>query len=269
MLRKTRTLALPILMAAGTAACSTSFETPTTLSSTERLAPGERRLLAVEEYADSAALAEMGVLYLPPVSIAPQADIDGDLAPARLDDVRVRLSRDVCQRLARAGFDVRPMRSGMSDSGEAHDADIDGEVQAAVSGIRRNNIATTGVSRLLGAAVPGPLNPRVPLGIGALGVEAEILDRDGRQVAAIRWASRNHLASGGGVTTILDGPDAFTNLADVMDLSSVFADALGDLVDEARAGQDSVETETPRGTCDAYRDLIDADATPDPDMAPT
>ncbi|WP_297730562.1 hypothetical protein [uncultured Maricaulis sp.] len=268
MLRSLRTLALPMLVAAGSTACSTSFETPTTLSSTERLAAGERRLLAVEEYADSAALAEMGVLYLPPVSIAPQADIDGDIPPARLDDVRRQLSQDVCQRLARAGFDVRPVPTEAGESGEMPDVEIDGEVLASVSGIRRNNVATTGVSRLLGAAVPGPLNPRVPLGIGALGVEAEILDREGRQVAAIRWASRNHLASGGGVTTILDGPDAFTNLADVMDLSSVFADALGDLVAEARAGQDVVESETPRGTCDAYRELIDAEIAPQPEMSP-
>ncbi len=269
MLCNLRTLALPIFIAAGCAACSTSFETPSTLSTTERLAPGERRLLAVEEYADGAALAEMGVLYLPPVRLAPQADIDGDIPPARLVDVRRQLSRDVCQRLARAGFDVRPVRTQAGESGDGNDAGIDGEVFAAVSGIRRNNVATTGVSRLLGAAVPGPLNPRVPLGIGALGVEAEILDRGGRQVAGIRWASRNHLASGGGVTTILDGPDAFTDLADVMDLSSVFADALGDLVEEARAGRDAGEGATPRGTCNAYRDLINAEVAPDGDTPPS
>ncbi|OLF78297.1 hypothetical protein AWH62_15805 [Maricaulis sp. W15] len=246
---------LPLTLAAGTAACSTSFETPTTLSSSAHLVAGERRLLAVEEFADPAALAQLATLYLPPVVMAPAADIDRDISPARLDDVRLQLSRDLCQRLARAGFSVEPVRHQPGTTPVQR-----GDVIAAVTGIRRNNVATTGMSRLIGVAVPGPFNPRVPLGIGALGVEAEILDADGRQIAAIRWASQNHLASGGGVTTILDGADAFTDLADVMDLSSVFADALGDLVEEARAEEDTAERgETPRGTCNAYETLI-ADA---------
>jgi len=248
-----RRLVLLLIVAGATSACTTRFDAPSSLSSSEQLIAGERRLLAVEEYADGPALATMGRLYLPPVTLAAGADIDPDIPPARLDDVRRQLSRDLCQRLARAGFDVRPVASAPA-------VDMDGEVSAMINGIRRNNVATTGVSRLIGFAVPGPLNPRVPLGIGALGVEAEILDGEGRQVAAIRWASQNHLASGGGVTTILGGTDAFSDLADVMDLSSVFADAFGDLVEEARADGETVEAETPRGTCDAYRELIDAAA---------
>ncbi|WP_323761639.1 DUF3313 family protein [Maricaulis sp.] len=253
-----RRVALPVLqtlaLAVLVSACSTRFDAPSSLSSSEQLIAGERRLLAVEEYADGPALAAMGRLYLPPVTLATGADLDPDITPARLNDVRRQLSRDLCQRLARAGFDVRPA----IDPAET-ETRLDGEVRAAINGIRRNNVATTGLSRLIGVAVPGPLNPRVPLGIGALGVEAEILDRSGQQVAAIRWASQNHLASGGGVTTILDGTDAFSDLADVMDLSSVFADALGDLVEEARDDQGAVEADTPRGTCDAYRDLIDGE----------
>ncbi|WP_291845429.1 DUF3313 family protein [Maricaulis sp.] len=258
MLPKFASLALPLVAVLGLSACSTRFDAPSSLSTGAQLTAGERRLLAVEEYADGPALAAMERLYLPPVRLAPGADIDPDIPPARLDDVRRRLSRDLCQRLARAGFDVRPVLATAGDI----DMTVDGEVSAAISGIRRNNVATTGMSRLIGVAVPGPLNPRVPLGIGALGVEAEILDDTGRQVAAIRWASQNHLASGGGVTTILDGPDAFTDLADVMDLSSVFADALGDLLEEARADQDAavIEADTPRGTCDAYEALIDDEA---------
>ena len=61
------------------------------------------------------------------------------------------------------------------------------------------------------------------------------------------------------MTTILDGPDAFGNLADATELTSVFADAFGDLVVEARADREASEGETPRGTCDAYFDMIDAD----------
>lgn len=255
MFRRLTQIGLPALAALLASACSTSFDTPTTLSSTGQLAAGDRRLLSVEEYADGEALAGMDTLFLPPVRIAPGADIDDAIPPARLVDVRVQLSQDLCQRLARAGFSVLP--TGIPTEEET---DPDGEVSAAITGIRRNNVATTGVSRLIGVAVPGPLNPRVPLGIGALGVEAEILDGTGRQVAAIRWASQNHLASGGGVTTILDGPDAFSNLADVMDLSSVFADAVGDLVTEARDGREPARASTPQGTCNGYEALIEAEA---------
>jgi hypothetical protein len=251
--RIARQVFVPIGLAVAISACSTRFDAPSSLSSSEQLIAGERRLLAVEEYADRPALARMERLYLPPVALAVGADIDPDITPARLDDVRRQLSRDLCQRLARAGFDIRPVADPSGD-------EVDGEVSASIQGLRRNNVATTGLSRLIGVAVPGPLNPRVPLGIGALGMEAEILDSNGQQVAAIRWASQNHLASGGGVTTILDGPDAFSDLADVMDLSSVFADALGDLVEEARAGNETDRAETPRGTCDAYRDLIAGEA---------
>jgi len=238
--------ALPVAATALLCGCSTSFEAPTTLSATDQLEVGERRLLAVEEYADGESLAGMATLYIPPVRIASGAVIDEGISPARLSAVRRRISRDLCQRLARAGFEVQ----------STIDAP-DGRLSVAITGLRRNNVATTGISRLIGIAVPGPLNPRVPLGVGALGAEAEIFDPDGRQVAAIRWASRNHLASGGGITTILDGPDAFTDLADVMDLSSVFADAMGDLVTEARESAGAELTaETPRGTCDAYDALI-------------
>ena len=109
--------------------------------------------------------------------------------------------------------------------------------------------------------MPGPLNPRVPIGIGALGAEGEILGPDGTQLAAIRWASRNHLASGGGVTTVLDGSAAFGDLADANELAGVFADAFGDLVVEARAERETeaADGETPRGTCDAYFHMIDAE----------
>lgn len=129
-------------------------------------------------------------------------------------------------------------------------------LKATVTGLRRNNVATTGLSRAIGVAVPGPLNPRVPIGIGALGVEGEILGETGSQLAAIRWASQNHLASGGGITTIIDGPDAFGDLADATELAGVFADAFGDLVVEARADHQAEGGETPRGTCDAYFGMI-------------
>jgi hypothetical protein len=230
------------------AGCSTAFQTPSSLSRDDRLSEGERRLVPVLEYADGAALASVAELHVPLVVIAPEAEIDPRIGADRLDRLRANLSKDLCQRFARGGFSVVPEPDGEAETVR---------LEAAITGLRRNNIATTGLSRAIGVAVPGPLNPRVPVGIGALGAEGEIVGPDGTQLAAIRWASQNHLASGGGVTTILDGPDAFGDLADATELSSVFADAFGDLVVEARGDFAAQEGETPSGTCDAYFDMVE------------
>ena len=227
------------------AGCSTSFETPTGLSDTTRLSEGERRLVPVLEYADGAALAAIDTLYVPLVELSAGAEFDDRLTPERLDYLRAVLSREICQRFARGGFTILP---------DAEGADAVARLEASITGLRRSNVATTGLSRAIGVAVPGPLNPRVPIGIGALGAEGEILSPDGEQIAAIQWASQNHLASGGGITTLLDGPDAFGDLADATELAGVFADAFGDLVVEARGDYEAAEGDTPLGTCDAYVD---------------
>lgn len=240
-------------------ACSTAFETASTLSREDLLVPGERRLVPVLEYADGEVLAGIDVLHLPLAAIAPGARIDDRIEAARLDRLRAALSKALCQRFARGGFAVSPVLDAM-DTGEDSAAMAIARLDAAVTGLRENNVATTGLSRAIGVAVPGPLNPRVPIGIGALGVEGEIRDADGRQLAAMRWAAQNHLVSGGGYTTLLDGPEAFGSLADATELSEVFADAFGDLVVNARAGHDLAEGETPRGTCDAYFEMIEAEA---------
>nr|WP_238934596.1 DUF3313 family protein [Maricaulis parjimensis] len=229
------------------AGCSTRFETPSELTSTDRLVSGERRLVPVLEFADGEALAAIDTLHVPMVELSNGAEFDAALSEARLDYLRAVVSREICQRFARAGFSILPAPEG---------ADAVARLEANITGLRRSNVATTGLSRAIGVAVPGPLNPRVPIGIGALGAEGEILTPEGEQIAAIQWASQNHLASGGGITTLLDGPDAFSDLADATELASVFADAFGDLVVEARADFEAIDGDTPLGTCDAYVDSL-------------
>ncbi len=239
---------LPVLVSGLVlAGCSTRFETPTELTSTDRLVSGERRLVPVLEYADGQALAAIDTLHVPLVDLSAGAEFDEELTPERLDYLRAVVSREICQRFARGGFTILPEPEG---------ADAVARLEASITGLRRSNVATTGLSRAIGVAVPGPLNPRVPFGIGALGAEGEILTPEGEQIAAIQWASQNHLASGGGISTLLDGPDAFGDLADATELAGVFADAFGDLVVEARGDYEAIEGDTPFGTCDAYVDAI-------------
>jgi hypothetical protein len=232
---------LPLVAALGLSACATQFDTPSNLSRTDQLGPGERRFVEVEEYADADALDGLMRIALPPAEYAPGVVEAARLDPDAAERLRARLSQALCQRLARAGYEI----SAEPMEGET-------ELRATITGVTRNNVASTGVSRAVGVAVPGPLNPRVPVGIGALGAEAELLTAEGEQIAAMRWASRNHLASGGGVTTILEGRDGFSEIADAVELSSVFADAFGDLLVETRPEGMEERGETPLGACRVY-----------------
>lgn len=104
-------ISLSILLGAGAialAGCSTAFETPTSLTTADRLSVGERRLVPVMEYADGEALAAVSELHLPLAAIAPGAEIDSGLDPARIDRLRAVVSKELCQRFARGrGFGRR------------------------------------------------------------------------------------------------------------------------------------------------------------------
>ena len=233
--------------ALGLTGCATQFDSAATLSSYDRLGEGERRLVPVREFADGDALTAYAEVSVPLAELGPGVAEASGMAPDRIDRVRAALSKSLCRRLARDGYSVI-----------AEPTDTAPDIRPVITGIRRNNVATTGMSRIIGVAVPGPLNPRVPIGIGALGVEAEMVGPEGEQLAAMVWASQNHLASGGGWTTVLDGQDGFSDAADAIELAGVFADAFGDLVTDARdaADPDAPRSETPLGACDVYYEMI-------------
>ncbi|MEO6065434.1 MAG: DUF3313 family protein, partial [Lysobacterales bacterium] len=55
-----------------------------------------------------------------------------------------------------------------------------------VTGIKASSAVVSGASSVLGIFSPVPL--RIPAGLGALSIDAELVDSDGRQVAAMHWA---------------------------------------------------------------------------------
>lgn len=232
-----------LLAAAGSCltlgACASNVAVVQTLSSYERLQETERGLVPVREYADSAAMAGVVSIYLQRASVAAGVAEASNVDAERLDRVAGVLSRTMCRRLARGGFEVRSNAEGASHS-----------LELTITGFDATNPVAAGASGVIGVFVPGPLNPRVPIGIGALAAEGELLDESGQQVAAMQYDARNHLASGGGTLTLLRGDIGSTS--DGEELAQSFADAFGDLLVNTRDEANGPRGETPRGTCPEY-----------------
>ena len=148
---------------------------------------GHRR---VEQYVDRDAVARIGSLALPDVTLAPQAAGQGITeAQARL--VANNAGRALCSRLGRY---VR-----LEDQGEKADA----TVRVLVTAIVPTGRGSAGASSVLGIFSPVPF--RLPTGLGALAVEAEMVSADRRQAAIMRWTrGANSVTQSARVSTIGD-----------------------------------------------------------------
>lgn len=233
---------LVALFATGCAA--TGLQQVNTLSSYDNLQPAERRLLAVREWVDPQALRSVDAIYIPEAGIVPGVVDESGIEPERFNRIVGKLTQTMCRRLARGGFEIT-----------ADPALASHQLMMTITGFEPTNTVSAGASRLIGFAIPGPLSPRIPIGVGALAVEGEMLDAGRQQVAAMEWSSRNHLLSSGGFSRIGDG----------YSLSQVFADSFGDLIVEARDSVDGARAGTERGVCTAMFDSAtdggDADET--------
>lgn len=224
---------IPLLALLATGCAANGLQQADTLSDYQRLAPAERRLLQVREWVDPQALRAVDAIYMPQAGIVPGVVESSGVDPVRFNRVVGKLTQTMCRRLARGGFEVT------SDPALASH-----QLRMNITGFETTNMVSAGASRLIGFAIPGPLSPRIPIGIGALAVEGEMLDSSNSQIAALAWSSRNHLVSSGGFSEIGDG----------YDLAQVFADSFGDLIVEARDSVDGARKQTERGVCTAMFD---------------
>lgn len=93
-------------------------------------------------------------------------------------------------------------------------------VRSAVVRIDATAPAGSAVAAVANAFIPGPGTVRVPGTTGGLAAEAELLDPQGRQAAAIAWA-RNANVLG------TDSP-SLSRVGDALQMAEPFADAVGD-----------------------------------------
>lgn len=235
-------------------ACASNISTAQTLTRYDRLETAERALVPVEEYVDVAAAGQIRAIFMQRADVVPGVVDASGVEPDRFDRVVGSLSRTMCRRLARGGFSV------VTEPDEtAH------RLALTITGFEPTNAFAAGASGVIGTFVPGPLSPRLPLGIGALAAEGELFDPSGEQIAAMRWDARNHLASGAGTISMLRGD--FGETSDGEDLAASFADAFGDLIVSARNEGGGVRGETDRGTCTDLFGGDEADAI-SPETAP-
>jgi len=234
------------------AACASNVAQVESLSRYDRLSPGERSLLPVREFADAEALVDVQRVYIEPAVISADVLAASEASEAGFARLQTTLSGTMCRRLARGGFEVV-----LAPDVAAH------RLVMTVTGFEPTNPVSAGASGVIGTFVPGPLSPRLPVGIGALAAEAELFDPAGEQAAALQMDVRNHLASGAGTISLLRGDIGETS--DARDLARSFADAFGDLLVEARETGGGGRRETPRGTCDPLFDGGAEDETADAD----
>jgi hypothetical protein len=221
---------IPLLALLATGCAATGLQQADTLSDYSNLQTSERRMLQVREWVDPDALRAVDAIYIPQAGIVPGVVETSGVDPVRFNRVVGKLTQSMCRRLARGGFEITGDPALASH-----------RLQMNITGFETTNLVSAGASRLIGFAVPGPLSPRIPIGIGALAVEGEMLDADSTQIAALSWSSRNHLVSSGGLSEIGDG----------YRLAQVFADSFGDLIVNARDSVDGARDQTDRGVCTA------------------
>lgn len=170
-----------VLLAVSLSGCaSVALEEGGTLTSYQRLTPSHGALTKSRQYIDDRALAAARSVAIVPTRVAETARAEFTAEQVKL--VTNAVDRALCRELTRryqvvpkqADLTVRVVITGMTATdttaaGVSAAANIGGSVVSAVTG------------------VPLPL-PRLPLGLGALAVEAEAVTLQGGQIAALMWA---------------------------------------------------------------------------------
>lgn len=234
---------IAFLLAAGLSAglvagCASNVARTQTLSSYDRLTQNDDGLVPVLAFADGEGAGAITSVYMERADVAPGVIEASGLEPETFARVVDTLSGTMCRRLARGNMQVTDNPDLASH-----------RLELTITGFDATNPLAAGASGVIGVFVPGPLSPRLPVGIGALAAEGELLDNAGTQIAAMQYDARNHLASGAGTFTLLRGDIGATS--DARDLAQGFADRFGDLIINARDDAGGPRGETERGICDA------------------
>jgi hypothetical protein len=96
-------------------------------------------------------------------------------------------------------------------------AEADARVRAVITRVKPTGRTASAVSAASGFFIPGPIGLRVPGTTGGLSAEAEMLDREGRQLAALIWTRKAQPIG-------TDDP-SLSRLGDALQFIEPFADA--------------------------------------------
>jgi hypothetical protein len=112
------------------------------------------------------------------------------ITPQQLELISNTLNRSLCRRLGEY-LEIKPF------AGEQ-----DMQLSLALTGIRATSRSAAGISAAAGVFVPGPF--RIPVGMGAIGLDAKA-SRSDQTIAFVRWAKgANPVINSGAISTISD-----------------------------------------------------------------
>jgi hypothetical protein len=148
-------------------------------------------------------LAQVRTVAIEPTVLYPSVKADW-----LTEDARAALLREIDAQLC---FELTE-RYQLAPLGQA-----DARVRAAVTEVDATGRAGSAASAAAEVFIPGPIGVRPPGSTGGLSAEAEMLGKDGRQLAAITW-NREAMEIGS------DNP-ALTRVGDALQFAEPFADA--------------------------------------------
>ena len=212
---------LPLL---ALAACSTATKPTGLLSTYDGLAErsGTSRA-SVSERRDEAGLALVRRVAIAPTIVA-ENEATAWLAP----EERTALLREIDAQLC---FEVSK-RYQITTATPS-----DAQIRAIISHARPTGRVSSAASAAGSFFIPGPLGLRAPGTLGGLGMEAEMVAPDGRQLAAMTW-TREAMAVG------TDDP-SLSRIGDALQFAEPFADEAAKTLSPKRAKTRAVEKPDP------------------------
>ncbi len=166
---------------------------------------GDTLRASIRDRRDDAAAARIDQVWLEPAVLVGNAG-EG-LSETDRGLVLREVDRQVCYEISER-FTLSASRDGVP------------RVRTAIVGIRPTGAAASGVSAIANVLIPGPGTFRVPGTTGGLAAEAELLDAEGAQVAALAWARDANVVG-------TDTP-SLSRVGDALQMAEPFGDAVAD-----------------------------------------
>jgi hypothetical protein len=164
------------VMALATSACQSAPAAKSGyLSSYAGLPDAERARKSVVSYRDDAASDALGMVFIPPATIAP--GVESELSGEEKAMILREVDRQIC-------FEVSERFAIASAPGPGA-----GTIRTTIVRLQTNSRVGSVAAAAVDFVNPVPIiGFRVPATTGGIGVESELLAPDGRQVAAVVWS---------------------------------------------------------------------------------
>lgn len=219
--------ALPVLLALSMAGCASTPTQSGFLKSYDDMKP--KSMVRAKEIRRKGGpnLARIHTVAILPTTILPAAQAEwltNDAKAALLNEIDAQLCFELTKR-----YDLAPPQKA------------DARVHAAVTSLEATGRAGSTAAAAVNVVIPGPIGVRPPGSTGGMSVEAEMLGRNNRQLAAISW-SRDAMNVGA------DNP-SLTRIGDALQFAEPFADAAGKVM----TAPDAKKREVPKpDPCEKY-----------------